>query len=60
MQMNEFFQKIEIFILLYTLHLTCVQIFAAIGCFAAEILRGAVMPPPPPPAILRPQIARPF
>ena len=62
MQMRDFFQKIEIIILFYTLHLTCVQIFAEIGCFTAEILGGGgIMAPPPPgrgktsnsPALLR-------
>ena len=51
MQMRDFFPKIEIIILFYTLHLTCVQIFAEIGRFTAEILGGggrAIMPPPPP------------
>ena len=49
MQMRDFFQKIEIIILFYTLHLTCVQIFAEIGRFTAEILGGgAIMAPPPP------------
>ena len=38
--MNEFFQKIEITIVFYTLHLTCMQIFAAIGRFTAEIIGG--------------------
>ena len=47
--MSDFFQKIEIIRLFYTLHLTCVQIFAEIGRFTAEILKGAIMAPPPPP-----------
>ena len=34
------FQKIEITIVFYTLHLTCMQIFAAIGRFTAEIIGG--------------------
>ena len=59
--MSDFFQKIEIIILFYTLHLTCVQIFAEIGRFTAEILGGgAIMAPPPPPAVVRLQIARPY
>ena len=40
MQMSEFFKKIEITIVFYTLHLTCMQIFAAIGRFTAEIMGG--------------------
>ena len=47
--MRDFFQKIEIIILFYTLHLTCLQILAEIGRFTAEILGGgAIMAPPPP------------
>ena len=34
------FQKFEITIVFYTLHLTCMQIFAAIGGETAEILGG--------------------
>ena len=46
------FQKIEITIAFYTLHLTCMQIFAAIGSETAEILGGGgggvkLTPPPP-------------
>ena len=37
---KQFFQKIEIIIVFYTLYLTCVHIFAEIGRFTAEILRG--------------------
>ena len=48
MQMRDFFQKIEIIILFYTLHLTCVQIFAEIGRFTAEILGGGGHNAPPP------------
>ena len=59
MQMSEFFKKIEIIILFFTLHFTCVHIFAAIRLFAAEILRGGHNAPPPP-ALLRLQIARPY
>ena len=44
------FQKIEITIVFYTLHLTCMQIFAAIGSETAEILGGGgggqIDPPP--------------
>ena len=58
MQMSDFFQKIEIIILFYTLHLTCVQIFAEIGRFTAEILGGGHNGPPP--AVVRLQIARPY
>ena len=46
--MSEFIKKIEITIVFYTLHLTCMQIFAAIGGERAEILGGGVWPPPPP------------
>ena len=62
MQMSDFFQKIEIIILFYTLHLTCVHIFAEIGSFTAEILGGGGghNAPPPPPAVVRLQIARPY
>ena len=56
--MRDFFQKIEIIILFYTLHLTCVQIFAEIGRFTAEILGGGHNGPPP--AVVRLQIARPY
>ena len=38
---NEYiFQKIEITIAFYTLHLTCMHIFAAIGSEMAKILGG--------------------
>ena len=47
--MRDFFQKIEIIILFYTLHLTCVHIFAEIGRFTAEILGGGGHNAPPPP-----------
>ena len=50
------FQKIEITILFYTLHLTCMQIFAAIGRFTAEIIGGggaSEAPPPPPPRAMQ-------
>ena len=57
--MRDFFQKIEIIILFYTLHLTSVQIFAEIGRFTAEILGGGHNGPPPP-AVVRLQIARPY
>ena len=61
MQMRDFFQKIEIIILFYTLHVTCVQIFAEIGRFTAEILGGGEgHSGPPPPAVVRLQIARPY
>ena len=40
MQMSEFFKKNEITIVFYTLHLTCMQIFAAIGRFTVEIIGG--------------------
>ena len=56
--MRDFFQKIEIIILFYTLHLTSVQIFAEIGRFTAEILGGGHNGPPP--AVVRLQIARPY
>ena len=49
MQMSDFFQKIEIIILFYTLHLTCVHIFAEIGRFTAEILGGGGGHNAPPP-----------
>ena len=41
------FQKFEITIVFYTLHLTCMQIFAAIGGETAEILGGGQIDPPP-------------
>ena len=42
MQMSEFFKKMKLsYVVFYTLHLTCVQIFSEIGRFTAEILWGA-------------------
>ena len=45
--MSEFFKIFEITIVFFTLHLTCMQIFAAIGGDTAEILGGGQIDPPP-------------
>ena len=51
--MSEFFKRIEITIVFYTLYLTCMQIFTAIGRFTAEIIGGALEAPPPPPRAMQ-------